>query len=639
MNRLYRNYGIIISAAGLLCLGLSFASLPEQLVGPFFTWRDVSFFFLLGLLLNSMLCRLPGLGPHRAMTFLAPLFFLGPVITILLAASIGLIIWAFCLVGPLRDKSSLCPEPGTKHFAYFLGNAQTWLALAGAGAIFHLLGGRLGQIDVPFGLLAPLAAALGLFFGEMLLEELARALQRGLPFIASLRNGFLRTLPVDASLAGLGLLLALLYQQREALLNIAGGEISRPLGIAFIVLIVLIPCWLLYYSYRLQLEMRQAYENTLRTLSGLVEARLSHRPLQGEEWLGSLTSQRGEKLRQVAAYAVAIAAGIGTAGKHGVLIKGGVALENIGRIRAAAFDKTGTLTMGKPVVTDIVALKGDPESVLCLAATIERRSEHPIARAIVARAEAGRIQCLEPTDFSAVAGYGAVAQVQGRKIYVGKPGLFKRMGIEVESLRPLLDLRDAGNTVMLVGTDEGLEGIIALRDEVRPQAREILRQLSKLGIKTAMLTGDNDVSAKAVAEAVGIASVHADLKPEDKMLVLKELKQKYERVAMVGDGINDAPALASASVGVAMGAAGSDAAIEAADLALMSDDLSKLVFAVRIGRKARRVSQQNIVFSLVVLAVLIPAAVFGAISITVAVLAHEASELLAVANGLRAGRP
>jgi Cd2+/Zn2+-exporting ATPase len=336
---------------------------------------------------------------------------------------------------------------------------------------------------------------------------------------------------------------------------------------------------------------------------------------------------------------VAIAAGIGTAGKHGVLIKGGVALENIGRIRAAAFDKTGTLTMGKPVVTDIVALKGDPESVLCLAATIERRSEHPIARAIVARAEAGRIQCLEPTDFSAVAGYGAVAQVQGRKIYVGKPGLFKRMGIEVESLRPLLDLRDAGNTVMLVGTDEGLEGIIALRDEVRPQAREILRQLSKLGIKTAMLTGDNDVSAKAVAEAVGIASVHADLKPEDKMLVLKELKQKYERVAMVGDGINDAPALASASVGVAMGAAGSDAAIEAADLALMSDDLSKLVFAVRIGRKARRVSQQNIVFSLVVLAVLIPAAVFGAISITVAVLAHEASELLAVANGLRAGRP
>jgi Cd2+/Zn2+-exporting ATPase len=336
---------------------------------------------------------------------------------------------------------------------------------------------------------------------------------------------------------------------------------------------------------------------------------------------------------------VAIAAGIGIAGKHGVLIKGGVALEDIGRIRAAAFDKTGTLTKGKPVVTDIVALKGDPESVLCLAATIERSSEHPIARAIVARAEAGRIKCLETTDFSAVAGYGAVAQVQGRKIYVGKPGLFKRMGFQVESLGQLIDLRAAGNTVMLVGTDEGLEGIIALRDEVRPQAREFIQQLGELGVKAAMLTGDNEASARAVAEAVGIDSVYADLKPEDKMLVLKELKQRYEYVAMVGDGINDAPALASASVGVAMGVAGSDAAIEAADLALMSDDLSKLVYAIRIGRKARRVSQQNIVFSLVVLAVLIPAAVFGAISITVAVLAHEASELLAVANGLRAGRP
>jgi Cd2+/Zn2+-exporting ATPase len=336
---------------------------------------------------------------------------------------------------------------------------------------------------------------------------------------------------------------------------------------------------------------------------------------------------------------VAIAAGIGAAGKHGVLIKGGVALENIGKIKAAAFDKTGTLTMGKPVVTDIVALKGDPERVLCLAATIERNSEHPIARAIVARAEAGRIQCLETTDFSAVAGYGAVAQVQGRNIYVGKPGLFKRMGMEVESLEPLLDLRDAGNTVMLVGTDEGLEGIIALRDEVRPQARDIIRQLGALGITAAMLTGDNDASARAVAEAVGIDSVHADLKPEDKMLVLKGLKQRFEHVAMVGDGINDAPALASASVGVAMGAAGSDAALEAADLALMGDDLSKLVYAVRIGRKAGRVSRQNIVFSLIVLAVLIPAAVLGAVSITVAVLAHEASELLAVANGLRAGRP
>lgn len=333
---------------------------------------------------------------------------------------------------------------------------------------------------------------------------------------------------------------------------------------------------------------------------------------------------------------VAIAAGIGTAGKNGILIKGGEALENIGRIRAVAFDKTGTLTKGKPVVTDIVALKGDRESLLCLAATIERSSEHPLAKAIVARAEAEKIQCLETTNFSAVAGYGAVASIQGRRVYVGKPGLFKKMGLDVESLGQLVDLRYAGSTIMLVGTDEGLEGIIALRDEVRPEAREVLRQLGELGIKSAMLTGDNESSARAVAGVLGMDAVNADLKPEEKIVALKGLKQHYEYVAMVGDGINDAPALASASVGVAMGVAGSDAAIEAADVALMAGDLSKLVYAVRIGRKARRISRQNIVFSLLVLSMLIPAAVFGMIGITTAVLAHEASELLAVANGLRA---
>jgi hypothetical protein len=305
MNRLYRNYCIIISAAGLICLGLALSYLPEQL--HFFPWRDIFFFSLLGLLLNSLLSRLPNLGPHRAMAFLAPLFFLGSVLTVLLAAGIGLVVWGTCLIGPLRDKSPLCREKIPTHFSYFLGNAQTWLALSFAGAIFGLLGGKLGQISVPFGLLAPIVAAVCLFLMELLLEETAHTFQRGLPFFASLRNGLLRSLPIDASLAGMGLLLALLYQERETLFNTAGGQISRPLGIAFTVLVVLIPCWLLYYSYRLHSEMSHAYENTLRTLSGLVEARLSHRPLQGEE----AASTRGEKYRQVAEYAVITAEQMG----------------------------------------------------------------------------------------------------------------------------------------------------------------------------------------------------------------------------------------------------------------------------------------------------------------------------------------
>jgi hypothetical protein len=331
MNRLYYHYSVIVIAAGLIALGLGGYQLPELLHQPFFSWRDVVFFSLLGIFLNTMLSRLPTLGPHRAMAFLAPLLFLGTALTIMLAAGIGLIIWLLCLLGPLRDKTALCRESRITHFSYLRGVAQTWLALAGAGAVFNLLGGNWGQIYIPLGLLPPVVAALCLFLVEMGLEEIAVTLRRGLPFFAGLRNGFLRSLPVDASLAGLGLLLALLYQERQTLLQTAGGQSTHPLGVIFTLCIVLIPCWLLYYAYRLHLEMRRSYENTLRTLSGLVEARLSHRPLQGEN-LPSSPSTRVEKYRQVAEYAVAIAEQIGMAPGEVAQVRYAAYLLEVGKI-------------------------------------------------------------------------------------------------------------------------------------------------------------------------------------------------------------------------------------------------------------------------------------------------------------------
>ncbi|GBD08900.1 putative cadmium-transporting ATPase [Candidatus Thermoflexus japonica] len=335
---------------------------------------------------------------------------------------------------------------------------------------------------------------------------------------------------------------------------------------------------------------------------------------------------------------VAIAAGIGRAGLRGVLIKGGVHLENLGRIRVVAFDKTGTLTRGEPTVTDILALQGDEHEVLRLASSVERYSEHPLARAIVRKAEEMGIRSEEVRDFSIIAGYGATARAGDRRIYVGKPGLFRKMGLEMDPNALPRGFQEDGKTLVLVGTGTGLKGIIAIRDMIRPEAREAIRELHRMGVKAAMLTGDREATARAIAVEVGIDEVKADLKPEDKVKAIRELERRIGPVAMVGDGINDAPALAQATVGIAMGAAGTDAAIEAADVALMADDLRQVAFAIRLGRKARRIITQNIAFSILVLAGLIPLAIAGQISVTVAVLAHEISELLAVANGLRAAR-
>ncbi|VAW77410.1 Lead, cadmium, zinc and mercury transporting ATPase; Copper-translocating P-type ATPase, partial [hydrothermal vent metagenome] len=335
---------------------------------------------------------------------------------------------------------------------------------------------------------------------------------------------------------------------------------------------------------------------------------------------------------------IAMAAGIAGAGRRGILIKGGAHLEHLGVIHTIAFDKTGTLTHGKPQVTDIIAFDNDENSLLSVTAGLEFSSGHPLARAIVDYADERGIT-IPPVDaFRSLTGAGAQAEIDGVIQYVGKPALFRDMGLPLDAFEARLnDLQAAGKTVVLVGTKTQVQGMIALQDTLRDGVKAVITRLHAMHIHTVMLTGDNRRTAERVASQLGIDDVRADLKPEDKVDAVSALLADGP-VLMVGDGVNDAPALAAATCGVAMGAAGTDAAIEAADIALMADDIGKLEEAMRLGRKARKVSLQNIVFAILVLVVLIPAGVGGFISIAAAVLVHETSELLAVANGLRAAR-
>ncbi|MGB9177175.1 MAG: cation-translocating P-type ATPase, partial [Methanoregula sp.] len=336
---------------------------------------------------------------------------------------------------------------------------------------------------------------------------------------------------------------------------------------------------------------------------------------------------------------VAVAAGIGSAGRHGILIKGGIHLENLGKTKAVAFDKTGTLTTGTPAVTDIIPLNGNETGVLRIAYTVERCSDHPLARAIVKHAETDGIRPFEAVDACALPGQAATATIGGTTYYAGKPDFFTGITQGADTERQLSLLRAEGKTVIFVGTKEKILGIIAVQDQVRLHAKAMIEALHAMGIVTIMLTGDNGITARAVATDLGIDDIRADLKPEDKTAAIESLKEKYGAVVMIGDGINDAPALAKATVGIAMGTIGTDAAIEAADVALMADDLSKVPEAIAFGKKALAVSNQNIVFSIAVLAILIPTALAGILGVTAAVVFHEASELLAIGNGLRAVKP
>ncbi|MFA5109344.1 MAG: heavy metal translocating P-type ATPase [Patescibacteria group bacterium] len=334
---------------------------------------------------------------------------------------------------------------------------------------------------------------------------------------------------------------------------------------------------------------------------------------------------------------VAAAAGIGRAGSEGVLIKGGVYLENLGKIKVVAFDKTGTLTSGKPVVTDIIPVDGNEERILTLAYSIEKFDNHLLAQAIVKKAKSLGIQSLPCTDFVDTPGFGAQATIEGQTIYIGKKELLAKL--DTANLdADMAKLRDQGKTIILVGSDEVIHGIIAVRDDIRPIAKQVINTLHNMGIAVVMLTGDNHITAQAIAKDLGIDRIEADLKPDGKVAAIKKLKKVYGVVAMVGDGINDAPALAESSVGIVMGAAGTDAAIEAADVALMADDLTKIPYAIELGKKARGISLQNIVFSILLLAMLIPSALFGFLTVAITVAVHEAAELITVGNGLRVAK-
>jgi Cd2+/Zn2+-exporting ATPase len=333
----------------------------------------------------------------------------------------------------------------------------------------------------------------------------------------------------------------------------------------------------------------------------------------------------------VIATPVTVVSALTSGARHGVLIKGGEYLEALGRTCAMAFDKTGSLTLGRLTVTDVESLDGgSPDHVLAVAAAVERRSEHPIARAIVAAADErglGVPSRIEITRFEARPGRGVRARINGDETWIGVPGLFPGLNPP----RRFGDLEACGRTVVLVGSPERIRGLIALADEPRPEAGRVIGELKRLGVhEMIMLTGDQEPVARSVARSLGIGDVRAQLLPEDKVRVVEELRRRHRTVAMLGDGVNDAPALAAASVGVAMGAAGSPATIETADVALMADDLSKLPYAVRLARRARAVVRFNLAIAIGLKLVLAVGAVAGAVSLMMAVLVGDMGASLAV---------
>ncbi len=340
---------------------------------------------------------------------------------------------------------------------------------------------------------------------------------------------------------------------------------------------------------------------------------------------------------------ITLVATLGTAARKGVLIKGGVYVEELAKIKVAALDKTGTLTSGEPQVTDIIALGGESgdsskEKILQIAATIESGSEHPLAYAVVHYAEEKQLSFNRPEQFQALTGAGAQAVVDGETCYVGSPALFEQqLHLSLDEIRETIEqLQQDGKTVVGVGTEKTVMGLVAIRDQIRPNAKKAIEALHRSGVKQiAMLTGDNRRTAEAIAGELGIDLVFAELKPEDKVRIVKKLSEEQGHVAMVGDGVNDAPAMAEATVGVAMGAAGTDVAMETADVVLMADDLEKLVYALQLARRNQKVVNQNLALSAVVIGSLVIGAVIGAFTLPIAVLGHELSEFVVIGSGLR----
>ena len=338
----------------------------------------------------------------------------------------------------------------------------------------------------------------------------------------------------------------------------------------------------------------------------------------------------------------AVLSGVARAAKSGVLIKGGRPLEDLGVLTALAFDKTGTLTEGKPKLTKVIPLNNtDENELLKMAIAVENLSDHPLAKAVVRdgkkRLEGDSIP--EATDLEAVLGKGIKATLGNDKVYIGNLELYEALDDKKPS-KKIVDeikaLEAGGNTTMLIRRNSDYVGIIALMDTPRAEAKSTLEQLKKIGIKRmVMLTGDNQKVADAVAKEIGLTDAWGSLLPEEKVDAIKKLQKQESKVAMVGDGVNDAPAMANSTVGIAMGAAGSDVALETADIALMGDKLETLPFAIGLSRKATSIIKQNLWISLGIVTLLIPATIFGLAGIGLAVVIHEGSTLVVVFNALR----
>ena len=331
--------------------------------------------------------------------------------------------------------------------------------------------------------------------------------------------------------------------------------------------------------------------------------------------------------------------GIAQAARHGVLVKGGYHLENLGRIRAIAFDKTGTLTEGKPKLTDIVALNGyDKQEILSLAAAVEAHSAHPLAEAVVQAAIQQNLQIPRSTSAEALKGLGTRGQAGGKNILIGSVPLFQaqdangidRAALEVEKLEK------QGKTALLVGVNDDVSAVLGITDTLRKEAPATLQDLRELGVEHAiMLSGDNPRAAAQISQQAGLSEYRAPLMPEAKLHEVQAMRTQFGAVAMVGDGINDAPALAAATVGIAMGGSATDVALETADVALLAPDLTRLPFAIGLGRKMQRITWQNLIIAMGVIAFLAVLAVSGLTSMGMAVVIHEGSTLIVVLNALR----
>jgi Cd2+/Zn2+-exporting ATPase len=336
----------------------------------------------------------------------------------------------------------------------------------------------------------------------------------------------------------------------------------------------------------------------------------------------------------------ALLSAIANAARRGVLFKGGAHLEELSKVKVVAFDKTGTLTFGRPELTDVLPQPGvGADELLAAVARAELSSEHPIARAVMAYAAAQGVAPAEPELFSAVTGMGVRASWDGEETLVGSPRLMTHAGLTVpaELLAEMDRLADEGRgTVLLAHRGERWLGLVTVMDRERPDAAEKLAALRAAGIqRVVMLTGDNVRVAEAMGRRLGIDEVYAGLLPEDKLRLVEELGKKYGPVAMVGDGVNDAPALAAASSGIAMGAAGTDAALETADIVLMSDDLGAIGYAVGLSKRTQRIVWQNIAFAMAVVVVLVVSTLTVGVPLPLGVVGHEGSTILVVLNGLR----